>query len=60
MHELLAEGPVPSTKAKAYCQEAGIAPRTLDRAKKQLGVLARPRLDGEQKRWVWELPGVQH
>ena len=60
LHEFLAEGPVPSTEAKAYCREAGIAPRTLDRAKKQLGVRARPRLGGEQKRWVWELPVAQH
>lgn len=60
LHELLADGPVPAKEAKAYCLEAGIASRTLDRAKKQLGVRARPHLNGEQKRWIWELPETQH
>jgi len=56
LQELLADGPVPAKEAKAYCQEAGIASRTLDRAKNHLGVRARPRLDGDRKHWVWELP----
>jgi hypothetical protein len=56
LHERLAGGPVLSTEAKVYCQEAGIAQRTLDRAKKQLGVVAKPRLNGERMRWFWELP----
>lgn len=57
LRELLADGPVSAREAKAYCQEATIAPRTLDRAKKELGVLARPQINADgRKHWTWELP----
>lgn len=58
LRELLEDGPQPADEAKRYCRDAGIAPRTLDRAKKRLGVRARPQLNGKRKRWWWELPSV--
>lgn len=47
----LAEGPVPAGTVRAEAHEAGIANRTLDRAKKVVGVRARKLREG----WVWEL-----
>lgn len=54
--EYLEDGPKLATDAQRYCAEAGIAKRTLDRAKKRLGVKARPRDNGEGRHWHWELP----
>jgi len=57
LRELLANGPVLATEAKPYCAEAGVSPSTLDRAKKDLGVRARPKTGDDGKRhWWWSLP----
>lgn len=49
---LLAGGPVPAVKGEAAARAVGISPRTLDRARHRLGVVAR-RQGG---RWWWSLP----
>jgi hypothetical protein len=56
LRELLEEGPQLATEAKSYCNDAGISGRTLDRAKKSLGVQARPRVNGDGRTWWWSLP----
>lgn len=50
--ELLADGPLPTTQVKAAAREAGLAPSTLKRAKKGLGIVSEKRPEW----WVWELP----
>lgn len=56
LEDLLGAGPVAAKVARTEAKEAGIAARTLDRAKKTLGVesvkLGAP---GESGRWVWTL-----
>jgi putative DNA primase/helicase len=52
LRDLLADGPVPAKQGKTEADEAGIASRTLDRARKTLGVVAK-RSDGT---WSWSLP----
>ena len=53
--EFLAEGPRLATECKAYCKEAGVTGRTLDRAKTATGVKARPRDNGTGQHWWWEI-----
>ncbi len=55
LREYLEDGPKLATDAQKYCAEAGIAKRTLDRAKKRINVKARPRDNGAGRRWYWEL-----
>ncbi len=52
--ELLREGPRLATVVKAEARQAGIAERTLWRAKDKLGVKAQK--DGFKGGWVWSLP----
>jgi hypothetical protein len=58
LRELLEEGEVLATEAKRYAKEAGISDRTLTRARKRLGVKARPRVKDGRKRWYWSLPNT--
>lgn len=51
----LADGPRPGREVKDAARAAGIALRTLDRAKAKLGVITGP--DGFGGSWVWRLPG---
>jgi hypothetical protein len=61
LHELLANGAVLADEAKQYMKEAGVTGRTLDRAKKRLGVRARPRLEDDgKKHWWWSLATAKH
>ena len=55
--EFLADGRQSADDCKTYMKEAGVSSRTLDRAKKRLGVKCRP-FTGEdgKKHWWWELP----
>jgi putative DNA primase/helicase len=46
--------PMPATKIREAARENGIADRTLDRAKQQLGVIAEKR--GYENGWTWRLP----
>jgi putative DNA primase/helicase len=52
LRDLLAAGPVPAKESRDQADGAGIAPRTLDRAKKALGVTSFR--DGTT--WSWSLP----
>jgi hypothetical protein len=55
--DLLASGPVAATDVERQRRAAGIAPRTLARAKKAMGVASR-RVGGiaDQGSWQWSLP----
>lgn len=55
LRELLREGSVPATEVRAEAAAAGIAVRTLDRAKERLGVRS-VRPAGFTGPWHWELP----
>jgi hypothetical protein len=56
VHEVLADGSVPSTLLDEQAREAGISDATLRRAKKELGVV--PRKDvGSRGPWLVSLPG---
>ena len=59
LRELLADGPVEAKRVEQERREAGIAPRTLDRAKAALGVKSERQggLAGEG-RWVWALSKI--
>lgn len=50
----LADGPLHAGEVKQEAKADGIAPRTLDRAKARLGVIAAP--DGLRGPWCWRLP----
>jgi hypothetical protein len=56
--ELLRDGPVQADEAKKYMRDAGVAARTLDRAKARANVWARPRTENGERRWWWELRGT--
>lgn len=53
LQDLLASGPVSTKQIKADASGAGYAWRTIERAKKSLGVDARKR--GMKEGWVWQL-----
>lgn len=54
MKDALADGPRAGKQVKDDARADGIAPRTLDRAKTKLGVVAGP--NGFGGEWVWRLP----
>jgi hypothetical protein len=54
LRELLADGPVEADEANQQAREAGISERTLDRAKKTLGVKVDK--SGFRGPWLWSLP----
>jgi len=56
LREALADGPVQAKDVKRQARWDAIAPRTLDRAKAQLKVIAAP--DGYRGPWVWRLPNT--
>src|SRR5262249_42349777 len=53
---LLRERPLPAREVYRLAGDAGVARRTLERAKKALGVRPHREEDGQRWRWVWELP----
>jgi hypothetical protein len=55
LHELLWDGPVPSSQIWEAAEANGIADRTLKRAKADLGIKARHRADMDGG-WEWILP----
>lgn len=59
LRELLADGPVPAKKVKAAARDAGIADRTLDRAKKRTGVEAKRHGFGAEGVWYWALTATE-
>ncbi|MDC0934646.1 AAA family ATPase [Pirellulales bacterium] len=56
LRNTLTDGPRPSAKLKSDAKRDGIAWRTVERAKRKLGVSNRP--DGFGGPWVWALPDV--
>ena len=53
LRQLLADGPIPARRIEAAAKDAGLAMRTIRRAKNWLGVKAsKTGLDGP---WVWSL-----
>jgi archaellum biogenesis ATPase FlaH len=56
LRTILANGPVTAEDAKAEAQRRGIAPRTLDRAKQELGVQSYKEGFGAESLWFWKLP----
>ena len=56
LREVLVEGPVPAKEVKCCANQDGIAPRTLDRAKHDLKVVAGREGFGSEGQWKWSLP----
>jgi AAA domain len=56
LREILSDGPVPARQAKALARDAGIAERTLDRAREAIGAVTRREGFGKGARWLWSLP----
>jgi hypothetical protein len=56
LQDALGDGPVDAKVVQADAKRAGIAERTLKRAKSRLRVEARKRGFGEDGAWVWSLP----
>jgi hypothetical protein len=56
LREILSEGPMPAKEAKALAREAGIAERTLDRAREAIGAVTRREGFGKGARYLWALP----
>ena len=63
LNDVLADGPVPAKQIVEEADDAGIAEKTLRRAKKLLDVMVyRENVTGEKRgsgRWVWKLPVVE-
>src|SRR6516225_8896064 len=62
LRDLLRDGPRPAKDVEAEAKEAGISWRTVNRAKKTLGVVAERKAErgdglGRSGRWYWSLPG---
>jgi hypothetical protein len=56
LQDLLAPGPLCAGDAKKAAQKAGFAARTMDRAKKALGIKSEKLGFGAGAEWVWVLP----
>lgn len=55
--DILRNGPVKANEGKRLATEAGIASRTLDRARKRLGIAHKQGAPGERDQgWIWALP----
>lgn len=59
LRSLLSEEPVWSAEVIKLAAQAGVAKRTLDRARRVLGVIARKRGNGRGSSWIWQLPGAE-
>ena len=55
LKSFLADGPVAATEVRRTAKSAGLSGRTLDRAKKLVGVRARREGFGKGSTWMWEL-----
>lgn len=56
LYSILVDGPVWAAEAIRMTRRAGVAKRTLDRAKQVLGVRSKKRGSGRGSRWYWLLP----
>jgi putative DNA primase/helicase len=57
LREALAHGPIPAKEGEEGARAQGIAPRTLKRARKKLGVIAEK--GGLKEGWTWRLPSEE-
>jgi hypothetical protein len=57
LQDKLSRGPVPAKEGEDDARAIGIAPRTLKRARKRLGVVAEK--TGLKEGWVWRLPAEE-
>jgi hypothetical protein len=55
---VLEAGPLNAEEARKQCRAAGVADRTLDRAKRKLRVRSKRRSNGKTGEWLWGLPGA--
>lgn len=62
LEEVLADGPAPAGQVRDEAEDTGISQRTLERAKKNMGVISyRENAAGEKRgkgQWYWKLPVV--
>lgn len=56
LRDALANGARPAKEVKQEAESDGIKPRTLDRAKKALGLISTREGYASEGRWVWSLP----
>jgi hypothetical protein len=56
LRDLLSDGRKPATEIKAAARQAGIAERTLDRARLRIGATTRREGFGPGATWFWSLP----
>lgn len=54
----LADGPVKADEIKRRARKAGVGWRTVEKAKKDLGVESKRVVDGDGAAWWWMLPGA--
>jgi len=57
LQEYLAGGPRPSDEVTGAAKKAGIADRTLRRAREELDIVTLKPTETELRRWAWALPG---
>jgi hypothetical protein len=65
LRDILRDGPRPAKDIESEAKEAGISWRTVNRAKKALGIVVERRAEsgdgfGHSGRWYWSLPGGTH
>jgi energy-coupling factor transporter ATP-binding protein EcfA2 len=58
LSKLLANGPVDAEVGLKAADDEGLGKRTLDEAKKQLGIITK-RIGGSDGKWQWSLPGQE-
>jgi RecA-family ATPase len=56
LYAILAEGPVAVTAVRRASEKAGVSWRTVERAKKELGIEKKRHGFGVNSYWTWELP----
>jgi hypothetical protein len=62
LREALSDGPQPAAEVRQEADSAGIAKRTLDRARQSLGVVAEREGEAGKRgggKWLWRLPSVK-
>jgi hypothetical protein len=65
LRDILRDGPRPAKDVESEAKEAGISWRTVNRAKKTLGIVTERKAEsgdglGRSGRWYWSLPGGTH
>lgn len=59
LYSILADGPVPANEVLRLGKQAGVAERTLKRAKKMLKIPSKKKGSGTGTQWFWQLPEDQ-